>query len=214
MIKSILLLVLVSSLTACLRTRSQIQGRNTVTPAGPPVVAGASNPVVNSNYSQQSANYDNQLSEMQSQMRELIGRVEVIEKNWNMSQNSEEVSELRKQMSSKMALYEEALVRLEKNSSSSSVKKTSINSGVVSLFDSAEAKFNAKDWRKAILAYQEYRDKNPKGKSYPEATYKIGVCFQELGLKKESKAFYKEVVTKFPKSRTSKKASYRLSTLK
>ena len=43
-------------------------------------------------------------------------------------------------------------------------------------------------------------------------TYKIGVCFQELGLKNEAKTFYKSVVNGFStKFKAHKFASYRLS---
>ena len=221
MIKSLLLLTLVFSLSACLRTRSQIQGRNTVTPAGPadngpvveasgPIVASQPSSVVNAS----GGSYDNQLAELQTMMRELVGRVEVLEKNWNMSQNVDELSEFKKQVSAKMALYEEALVRLEKRPSSSYSKPADTKVAAKAGYELAEERFNNKDWKKAILSYQEYRDKNPKGKNYSEATYKIGVCFQELGLLKESKAFYNEVVNKFPNSRTAKKAKYRLGNIK
>ena len=45
-------------------------------------------------------------------------------------------------------------------------------------FDIAEALFAKKDFRQAILEYQKYREKFPKGKNVTVATYKMGVCFQ------------------------------------
>lgn len=81
-------------------------------------------------------------------------------------------------------------------------------------WDQAESHFNKKDWKNAILSYQSYRDQNPKGKNYAMATYKIGVSFQELKMKDEARAFYEEVMQKFPKTSTAKKAKFRLGQLK
>ncbi|MBK9294536.1 MAG: tetratricopeptide repeat protein [Oligoflexia bacterium] len=47
-----------------------------------------------------------------------------------------------------------------------------------------------------------------------EATYKIGLCFTELGLKKDAKEFYKDVIEKYPKTSWAKKAKYRISQIK
>lgn len=226
MIKSTLSLIFILSLSSCLRTRAQIDGRAGVTPAGPVVQAPASGPVVTaSNNAPKTTvavqpgqdSIENQLANMQAQLRELVGRVEVLEKNWSMSQNSNELAELRTQMSAKMALYEQALVRLEKQSSSKSkktVKKTSSKSVPKNAFEIAEDKFKASQWRSAVLSYQDYRTKNPRGSFYAEATYKIGVCFQELKAPGDAKAFYKEVIAKFPKSDAARRASYRLKRIK
>ncbi len=81
-------------------------------------------------------------------------------------------------------------------------------------FDDGEDLFNAHKWKEAILKYQKYRDGNAKGKLYPDSTYKIGVCFQELGMKDEAKSFYEEVAAKYPKSKEAKKAILRMKTLK
>ena len=71
-----------------------------------------------------------------------------------------------------------------------------------------------KKFKDAILAYQKYRDGNPKGRHYGEATFKMGVCFQEMGLKDEAKVFYEEVISKFPGSKDAKKAAVRAKQLK
>jgi len=78
----------------------------------------------------------------------------------------------------------------------------------------AEKRFAAKEWKKAIVAYSKYREKSPKGKNSAEATYKIGVCFSELGLKKEARTFFEQTVNDFPNSPATRKAKYRLSNLK
>jgi TolA-binding protein len=81
-------------------------------------------------------------------------------------------------------------------------------------YEAGEDHFGAKKWKEAIVSFQKYRDQNPKGKNYADATYKIGVCFQELGMKDEAKSFMEEVTAKFPNSKEAKKAAFRLKNLK
>lgn len=77
----------------------------------------------------------------------------------------------------------------------------------------AEDKFEKKMWKEAILDYEKYRSSNPKGKSLALATYKIGLCFQELGMIEEAKAFFEEVLSKYPKSKDAAKAEARLKAM-
>ena len=81
-------------------------------------------------------------------------------------------------------------------------------------FQVAEVHFKNKEWKKAILSYQKYSEDSPKGKMVAEAKYKIGVSFQELGLKDEAIAFYEEVVAQFPATEIGKKAKFRLTQIK
>ena len=78
----------------------------------------------------------------------------------------------------------------------------------------AEEKFEQKAWRDAILDYEKYRKTNPKGKNFAAATYKIGVCFQEMGSADDARAFFEEVISKFPKAKEAKSAAIRLKKLK
>lgn len=83
----------------------------------------------------------------------------------------------------------------------------------LSAFETAEEHFQKKEWKKAILSYQSHVEEYPKSKSVPEAKYKIGVCFQELGLKDEASAFYEEVIAQYPKTEAGKKSKLRLTGL-
>ncbi len=76
--------------------------------------------------------------------------------------------------------------------------------------------FDDKKWSEAAAEYQAYRGKakSKKNEDYALATYKIGVCFQELGLTKEAKTFYKSVVSKYKGLKAAKYAEYRLANLK
>lgn len=171
-----------------------------------------------------------QYADMEEQVRDYRGRLEVVENNLrlNRSAQMEERAAREKEKQAfeeKLRVYEEAIGKLEKeiqtlnqkinekqsdsNSSSSKSSTKKKNN-----FETAEDHFNKKKWREAIVEYQNYRDKYPSGKSYADATYKIGVSFQELGMKSDAKAFYSEVVSKFPKSQTADKAKVRLKQIK
>lgn len=76
--------------------------------------------------------------------------------------------------------------------------------------------FDDKKWSEAAAEFQAFREKasNKSDEDYALSTYKIGVCFQELGLTKEARTFYKSVVSKHKKTRASKFAQYRLENMK
>lgn len=88
-------------------------------------------------------------------------------------------------------------------------KKSTTNS-----YDLAQDFFEKKDWKKAILNYQKFVEEFPKSKNVPDAKYKTGVSFQELGLKDEAMAFYEEVALQYPSAAAGKKAKTRIAGLK
>lgn len=81
-------------------------------------------------------------------------------------------------------------------------------------YETAQELFDDKEWKKAILNFHKYTDESPKGKFVADAKYKIGVCFQELGMKEEAMAYYEEVVANFQSTDAGKKSKVRLSKLK
>jgi TolA-binding protein len=81
-------------------------------------------------------------------------------------------------------------------------------------YETALELFDSKEWKKAILNFHKYTDESPKGKFVPDAKYKIGVCFQELGMKEEAMAYYEEVVANYQSTDAGKKSKARLSKLK
>jgi TolA-binding protein len=97
------------------------------------------------------------------------------------------------------------------SAANSAATKSSVNANS---YDVAQEHFMRKDWKKAIFNYQKYVDESPKGKNVADSKYKIGVCFQELGMKEESMAFYEEVIANYAKTETGKKAKLRLAKLK
>jgi TolA-binding protein len=122
-----------------------------------------------------------------------------------------EVEQLKTQMA---GLAEEARRAQAQASEASSARASEKAQSMKNPYAAAEEKFDQKNWKEAILDYERYRKGNPKGKNFAAATYKIGVSFQELGLIEEAKAFYEEVISKFPKTHDADKATTRLKGLK
>jgi len=113
-----------------------------------------------------------------------------------------------------MLLKELALMK--EDYKETNIKLKWANTPVNEMLKTGDKLFEEKKWTEAVTAYQSYREKSSKKKSadYAMVTYKIGVCFQELGLKNEAKTFYKSVVNGFDKNfKAHKFSSYRLSQL-
>lgn len=78
----------------------------------------------------------------------------------------------------------------------------------------AEEYYSKKSWNEAVISYMDYREQNPSGKHYAEATYKIGYAFQQMGKSAQAVSFYEEVSNRFPGSPFSKKAQTQLKSIK
>lgn len=168
--------------------------------------------------------------EYDEQIRNLNGRMDTLENHLNQNSAAAQgekasVTEMAKYSDQKFSAYEEELKKLdarittlaadlEKMRSQPAAPASSSGKSSKTAYDEAEGLFDGKKWKEAIVSYQKYRDQHPKGKMYADSTYKIGVCFQELKMKDEAKAFFDEVTAKFPKSKEAKKAAFRLKQLK
>lgn len=174
------------------------------------------------------------LSETQEALREVSGRLLNLENRMEQmlksgeSQNSvalEQNQALKRQVD----LLQQEVIQLQtsiqtlqqdhaaaKSSSSSASDSGSKNKGSSKsgTYDEAEEYFKNKDWKRAIVTFQKFREESPKSSRVPEAIYKIGVSFQELGLKDEARAFYDEAIAKFPQSEGARKSRLRLRSLK
>lgn len=182
------------------------------------------------NLQRNKADMESRFQEVEGQFRQFNGRVEQLEaKHNNAEKGQKEKDDLLQQrfvqVEERMKAYEEELVKLREQVASNQTKldefkatpkKQANEGGEVSKgsFTQGEELFEKKEWKSAVLAYQKYREKYPNGKNYAEATYKIGVCFEEMGMKSEARLFYQEAVDKFPKSKEAKKSKYRISNLK
>lgn len=74
----------------------------------------------------------------------------------------------------------------------------------------AEAYFETKQYKKAIIDYSRFPEKYTKSRRMPAVLFKIGQSFDALSMKDDAKGFYQEVVEKFPKSSEALKAKKRL----
>lgn len=178
------------------------------------------------------ADTNNRFSEIEGDLRNMYGRIEVVENKLNQSNAEKErlngaSAQSLQEQAQKTQILQDEISRLQeqvgaltaelaamKSAMGSDTSSANSSAAKKDAFEIGEELFNKKEWKKAILSYQKYRDTNPKGKKFPEATYKMGVCFQEIGLKDEARTFYDEVIAKFPQSGDAKKARVRLKSLK
>ena len=183
------------------------------------------------------ADSEQRFTDVQNDMRVIAGRVDAVEHNDQTAQQNarSEIEKLRVQVmaqNDKMKLMEQHVDAVEMrltaaiqalNSAQAPQQISSQNSSgeeargkkkEAASLEEAETLFESRDYKKAIVQFESYRTKHAKGPRAAEATYKIGVCFAELGLKKDAREFYQETIENFPGTVQSKKAKARLTQLK
>src|SRR5690606_30455641 len=117
--------------------------------------------------------------EIDEQMRQLSGRVDVVENQlaqFNAAHASEKESQMRQrqEIEQRFLAYEEALKKLEAQvlalneelakAKADNSKAAAKGKAAKSPMEEGDQLFNQKKWKDAILAYEKYRNKNPKGK--------------------------------------------------
>jgi len=167
------------------------------------------------------ADQSTKFSEIDNELRVLNGRIEVLENRvvQYQAQSHEKLggeSLKTQEMERRMLLLQEEIKRLTALLDATIVEvgalkaganaKIPVPTGKKGAFEIAEDLYAKKEWRKAVLAYQKFRDDNPKSKRFPTATLRIGQCFMELGMKDDARTFFEEVVAKYPKSDEAKQA--------
>lgn len=181
-----------------------------------------------SNLQKNNADVGSRFADIEQDLRGLNGRVEVAESRIN--QNNQEANKTKalneqsnQEHAKKLQILQEEISRLNEQVAALTAEMNAIKTAGNESNDKiskkdhleiAEEYFSKKDWKKAIVSFQKFRDANPKSKKFADVTYKIGICFQELGLKEEAKTFFDEVIAKFPNSAEAKKAKAHLKTLK
>lgn len=239
-----LYLMVVVSVVGCLKTRAELRAENyEPQPQRQTLLAQRDARPSRGQTQQAQPAYHPTQEDIDEQMRNLSGRIDVVENQMNQisaGQNGDKdsASKERQQTEQKFLAYEEALKKLEmqvhalteevtkmklamerpapseKPAAKGKEKEKAEEKNPRAAYDDGEALFNQKKFKEAILSYQKYRDNHPKGKMYADATYKMGVCFQEAGLKDEAKVFFEEVINKFSGSKEAKKAAFRLKQIK
>lgn len=219
--------LLCTGLTACLKTRSETKDAEQRQ-----VVSQQAN-----SFQRENIDVNSRLGDINEEIRDLRGRVEVMENHQSSGRGEadrtvKQIAEQNQDAGRRLALLQESVGRLDAQIQAqnaeilalkaeiSAVRATraataaTAPAGTQNSWEQGLEHFGNKDWKKAILSFQDYREKNPKGKNVPEAVYRMGVAFQELGLRDEARTFYEEITVKFPKSNEAKKARIRLKGLK
>jgi TolA-binding protein len=239
-LKALTSAILLFSMSSCLKTRSEV-GENEQSQVYSRKNADNQNTSQReSQLNQKSSEAQPVIDERDELIHSLNGRLETLENQIAASQKEKSVAV--SEDAQKIQLLQEALTKMEgqvqkleaeqaqkqaaaeaaaakmKSSDDNSHDKATTKKGakekVANAYEIAQGHFASREWKKAILSYQKYVDDFPKGKEVADAKYKIGVCFQELGMKEESMAFFEEVVANYAKTEAGKKAKIRLAKLK
>jgi TolA-binding protein len=234
-IKIIQVSILSLLLTSCLKTRSEVSGQDQNAVYGKKNAENqAEAQAANINISQD-VNGQTALpiaDEKDELIRNLNGRVETLENQLATLVKEKETAVT--QDSQKIVLLEDALAKMEaqiqrletelpinkatdknlKNIEDSEDVRAEVSNKKLGPYEEAQEFFSNKIWKKAILGFNEYTSKYPKGKNVDDAKYKIGVSFEELGMKDEAIAYYEEVAANHAKSEAGKKSKARLAKLK
>ncbi len=214
----VLFFVVMLFTAGCLQTRSNLRGQTPSTPGVKPTVTPQQ---------QKAAEEAVQKEDANKEFRELYGRIENVEKQLGDTKSNEPVKALEMkiaQMETELTLLRTTVSELNAKAKKDALLISSDERAgnhpqnhpkahFKSPLSDATQHFDNKKWEDAILAFEEYRKHNPKGAEYPEATLKIGMCFQNMSLKDDAKVFYKEVVEKFPKSKEASVAKSKLKKL-
>ncbi len=180
------------------------------------------------------ADVNSRFDDIESDLKRNNGKIESVENRISQSSQKQEKSLAAldakiKEQNEKLAAYHESISKLESQMADLNKQMSDLQEGQKRAasaaaakvekdekdpFASGEENFKKKQWQEAVVDYNKYRKANPKGKQFATATYKIGVALQELGMNEEAKAFFDEVVSRFPKAAEAKKAAGRLKAMK
>lgn len=180
------------------------------------------------------ADVNSKFQETDDSISKLSARMDVIDNHSNKNEEKLEKSMVPRdqkvrELTDKLAVHQEIMTKMDAQITalqnqvtllSDEMRKAPVQSASKSEggekveYKVAEEFFEKKQWQDAAISFEKYRKQNPKGKHAAEALYKIGVSFQELGSKDEAKVFFKDVVSQYPNSTESKKASTRMKAIK
>ncbi|MBN8539511.1 MAG: tetratricopeptide repeat protein [Deltaproteobacteria bacterium] len=210
--------------SGCLQTRSNLKEQEEKQVLRKQVV----------NLQQTTADVSSKFNEVDEDLRKTNGRIEALDARMTQIKDRAEKNDFAleskfKEQDTKFQAFREELQKmqaelLEVKASNSALQAAFQAGGAPSgssggknsdknPFELGDSRFEQKAWREAIFAYEDYRKSYPKGKNFGAATYKIGVCFQELGMLDDAKPFYDEVISKFPKSKEADRARSRLKAI-
>lgn len=230
-IYSVLTCIFSFVLSGCLVTRSEVKEIDQRTQMQQQVV----------NLQKSNADVGNRFNEIESAIRDLSGKVDTFDRKIEsgIAADNRSLFEVQKTQNLRMNDLQESLAKMESQIASLTSEITALKakkdnptqepapqkeashhrdspqpSTKKSSFESAIDLFKNREWSKAALEFQKFREENPANKKIPEATYKIAYAFQQMGMKDEAVTFYQDVVAKYPKSDEARKAKVKLKALK
>ena len=77
-------------------------------------------------------------------------------------------------------------------------------------FKVAECNYQARDYKRAIIEYDKFRNNYPRSKKTAAAMLKMGLSFEKLGRKDVATTTYKDLIASFPKSQEAAQAKQQL----
>lgn len=190
--------------SGCLQTRNQVEEANNKRQVQDQV----------STLQKSTADQSNRFNEIENDLRAANGRLEALENRQNQMQTEIQSSAKSEDYERRLSLLQEEIGRLGTKVTDLTTELAAVKAAKTATvvdnskgpLEQADDLYAQKEWRRAILAYQKFRDDNPKSKRFPKATLRIGQSFLELGMKDDAKTFLDEVVAKFPKSEEAKTA--------
>ena len=167
------------------------------------------------------------LDEIKNEITRLTGRIEDLERKSAAQENTAELKTKVETLENQVTALIEQLEKLEDQATKKDpeanfreakemiqgenypeaqekltqyLKTPGIKHPVEGLFLRGETLFNSKKYREAILDYDKIREKHPNSSFSVAALYKIALSFEGLGMPEDARAFYVELVDKYPKS--------------
>lgn len=80
-------------------------------------------------------------------------------------------------------------------------------------FKTAECYYELKDYKRAVLEYDQFQKKFPKSPNFPASMLKMGLCFEKQGKKDVAETIYKDLIATYPKSTEAAQARNQLNKL-
>lgn len=196
--KRFILILLLSSITGCLETRWQLSRPGSKT---------EQQKMNAETVESLEADYKIKINELETELRDVYGRLEGLEHEFN-SNGQNESSGARDALIDQIRILTSSVSELEFRINTIEDKlKIKSNSPL----NRAERFFRQKKWSEAIIEYEKYREQHKnKDNTWAEATYKIGLCFQNMNLHREAASFYQEVIDNRASSPAANEAKKRL----
>ncbi len=223
------LILVLGLVSGCLKTRSELKQSGNESGVGSMRTDASGSYVAGNMGQQQRAQIDSRFFEIDRDFRQLYGKIETLERKISELESKPQEADTSgsaapvdnekiKSLEKRMSTLEEALLSIDKkldqltNDKSASLKKRLEDAK--GPFGRGEILYAMGEYEKAISNYNEYRKNFPRGRKYAQATLKMGLCFQRLKMGQDARAFYKEVIQRYPNTRASQAAKSNLQKIK